>query len=130
MNTKIFAAFILASAIAAPAFADGDPHYPDQQLSAVSQPSTVTRAQVRQELAQLRKAGYTQSGDDSTYPAEIQAAEARVQAAQTQTPAASSDGGVQDQTSESGSAHKVEHKLHLPVGKLENDGMKPIFFGG
>jgi hypothetical protein len=102
MNTKISAAFILAGLIAAPAFADGDLHYPDQQLPVVSQHSTVTRAQVRQELAQLRKAGYTQLGEDITYPAKIQAAEARVQAAQAQPPAESGYGGVKDQTFESG----------------------------
>lgn len=44
-----------------------------------SQP--VTRAQVRAELAQLEKAGYNPAtAVDSTYPADIQAAEARVQA--------------------------------------------------
>ncbi len=41
----------------------------------------VTRAQVRAELVQLEKAGYNPaSANDATYPAEIQAAEARVAA--------------------------------------------------
>ena len=41
----------------------------------------VTRAQVRAELVQLEKAGYNPSiSDDSAYPANIQAAEARVAA--------------------------------------------------
>jgi hypothetical protein len=41
----------------------------------------VTRAQVRAELVQLEKAGYNPSERaDATYPAEIQAAEARVAA--------------------------------------------------
>jgi hypothetical protein len=41
----------------------------------------VTRAQVRAELIQLEKAGYNPAtAVDSTYPADIQAAEARVQA--------------------------------------------------
>ena len=41
----------------------------------------VTRAQVRAELVQLEKAGYNPSvSDDATYPANIQAAEARVAA--------------------------------------------------
>ena len=41
----------------------------------------VTRAQVRAELVQLEKAGYNPAtAVDSTYPADIQAAEARVQA--------------------------------------------------
>jgi len=41
----------------------------------------VTRAQVRAELVQLEKAGYNPAtANDSTYPADIQAAESRVQA--------------------------------------------------
>jgi len=41
----------------------------------------ITRAQVRAELVQLEKAGYHPSdGDNSTYPAQIQAAEAKVAA--------------------------------------------------
>ncbi len=41
----------------------------------------VTRAQVRAELVQLEKAGYHPGdGDNTTYPAGIQAAEARVAA--------------------------------------------------
>ena len=42
----------------------------------------VTRAQVRAELVQLEKAGYHPGdGDQNTYPAPIQAAEAKVAAA-------------------------------------------------
>jgi len=49
------------------------------QSSESSQP--VTRAQVRAELVQLEKAGYTPSrGRDPYYPSDIQAAEARVAA--------------------------------------------------
>ncbi|MBN3765802.1 DUF4148 domain-containing protein [Burkholderia sp. Ac-20365] len=51
----------------------------------------LTRAQVRAELVQLEKAGYhVGDGDNTTYPAEIQAAEAKV-AAQNR---ASGVGGV------------------------------------
>jgi hypothetical protein len=43
----------------------------------------VTRAQVRAELVQLEKAGYhVGDGDHTTYPREIQAAEAKVAAQQ------------------------------------------------
>lgn len=43
----------------------------------------LTRAQVKAQLEQLEKAGYNPSSqDDATYPAEIQAAEARVAAQQ------------------------------------------------
>ncbi|AJY10154.1 DUF4148 domain-containing protein [Burkholderia dolosa] len=42
--------------------------------------STVTRAQVRNELVQLENAGYKPTQSSPYYPADIQAAEARVQA--------------------------------------------------
>ncbi|AMH42937.1 MAG: DUF4148 domain-containing protein [Pseudomonadota bacterium] len=38
----------------------------------------ITREQVNNELVQLREAGYTGSASDTTYPAELQAALARV----------------------------------------------------
>ncbi|ACD19987.1 DUF4148 domain-containing protein [Paraburkholderia phytofirmans] len=63
-----------------------------------SQP--VTRAQVRAELIQLEKAGYDPAArNDATYPAEIQAAEAKVAA---QNGAASGYGGVVTGSSEAG----------------------------
>jgi hypothetical protein len=40
----------------------------------------VTRAQVRAELVQLEKAGYNPNASDATYPANLQAAQARVAA--------------------------------------------------
>jgi hypothetical protein len=61
-------ALILASALAAPAFA----------FAQSTQP--LTRAQVRAELVRLEKAGYVPGADDVNYPADIQAAEQRVAA--------------------------------------------------
>ena len=59
----------------------------------------ITRAQVRAELVQLEKAGYHPGdGDNSTYPAQIQAAEARV-AAQND---ATGVGGVANDSSDTG----------------------------
>jgi len=55
----------------------------------------VTRAQVRNELIQLEKAGYNPArGEDPHYPADIQAAQARVaeQNALAQAPGADSSG--------------------------------------
>jgi len=43
----------------------------------------LTRAQVRAELVQLEKAGYNPTIEDPYYPADIQAAEARVAAQNT-----------------------------------------------
>jgi hypothetical protein len=59
----------------------------------------VTRAQVRAELVQLEKAGYHPGdGDNTTYPAQVQAAEAKV-AAQN---AESGVGGVNSGSSDAG----------------------------
>jgi hypothetical protein len=52
--------------------------------AAFAQQSTITRAQVRGELAQLRAAGY-QGDTEASYPVEIQAAEARVAAKRAQS---------------------------------------------
>ena len=60
----------------------------------------VTRAQVRAELVQLEKAGYNPASDQTEYPKNIQAAEAKVAAEQQGT---STYGGVANNTS-SGSA--------------------------
>lgn len=69
-RTLIQAAMIAAVAVApALSFAQTDTNGP------------VTRAQVRQELIDLEKAGYNPAtANEDTYPADIQAAEARVQA--------------------------------------------------
>ncbi|BCZ79564.1 hypothetical protein BZM27_24770 [Paraburkholderia steynii] len=69
----------------------------------------VTRAQVRAELVQLEKAGYNPAtAVDSTYPADIQAAEARVQAqngAVAQAPVADTGYGASTNgSSQSGAA--------------------------
>jgi Domain of unknown function (DUF4148) len=62
----------------------------------------LTRAEVRAELVQLEKAGYhPAAGENTTYPAGIQAAEARV-AAQNDT--ASGHGGVASGSSASGAS--------------------------
>jgi len=55
---------------------------------AQSNQSGLTRAQVREELIQLEKAGYDPAmSNDATYPADIQAAEHRVQAQEAQAAA-------------------------------------------
>ncbi|NPT40533.1 DUF4148 domain-containing protein [Paraburkholderia sp. 1N] len=86
-----------------------------------------TRAEVRAELIQLEKAGYNPgASNDATYPAEIQAAEARVAEQNEATAAAkarvvdtSGFGGTVVGSSVSG-AHR---------STPSNDGMKPIYFG-
>jgi hypothetical protein len=88
MLKSLIPAVALASALAAPAVSFAQSNGP------------VTRAQVRAELVQLEKAGYqVGDGDHTTYPAGIQAAEARVAA---QNGAASGYGGVTSGSSEAG----------------------------
>ncbi|MGF6267117.1 hypothetical protein OKW49_008111 [Paraburkholderia youngii] len=90
MNVKTLVSIVvLASSLAAPVVSFA------QQSN-----GPVTRAQVRAELVQLEKAGYhVGDGDHTTYPAEIQAAEAKVAA---QNDAASGYGGVGSGGSEAG----------------------------
>ena len=87
---------IVAAALAIPAVSS----------FAQSSQAPVTRAQVKSELVQLENAGYNPgTGDHTTYPAQIQAAEAKVAAQNGQ----SSYGGVADGTSASGSYHTPAH---------------------
>ncbi|CAN7773911.1 DUF4148 domain-containing protein [Caballeronia sp. LjRoot31] len=85
-------AFFVAAVLAAP-------------VAAVAQQSNapVTRAQVRAELVQLEKAGYNPAKRDNAYPADIQAAEARVAARNDAGQAATTGvGGVAGGTAQSG----------------------------
>ncbi|SAL09284.1 purine nucleoside phosphorylase [Caballeronia udeis] len=85
---KLVQSLIVAAVLAVPA------------VSSFAQSNApVTRAEVKAQLVQLEKAGYQPGRDDPTYPADIQAAEARVAA---QNGAATSYGGVNDGTSASG----------------------------
>lgn len=98
---------IVASAIAVPAFAG-------------TNAPVLTRAQVRAELQQLRAAGYDQShGQDTNYPVEIQAAEARVA---EQNSGSGAYGGVPANGSSAASAR-------VSVPRPADDGMQPIYFG-
>ncbi|CAG4889943.1 DUF4148 domain-containing protein [Paraburkholderia saeva] len=64
----------------------------------------VTRAEVRADLVRLEQAGYNPSAaDDANYPADIQAAEAKVAAQETAQQATQAYGGVaQNGTSAAG----------------------------
>lgn len=71
---SLIEATVIAALVAAPLAAFAQNNQP------------VTRAQVRAELVQLEKAGYNPAvANDANYPADIQAAEARVAAANAQT---------------------------------------------
>lgn len=84
--------------------------------SNVSSNGPVTRAQVRAELVQLEKAGYSPArGNDPHYPDDLLAAEAKVAAQNNAV------GGVADGSSASGAA--------VAAARPAYDGMKPVYFG-
>ena len=95
------ATIIVAAALAIPA------------VSSFAQSQSLTRAQVKADLVQVERAGYNPSMDRTTYPAAIQAAEAKVAAQNGQT----SYGGVADTSSASGApAHA-------------GNSVAPVYFG-
>jgi hypothetical protein len=86
-------------------------------LAAFAQSSQpVTRAQVRSELVQLEKAGYNPAtGDNYNYPADIQAAEARV-AAQNNIAQTSGYGSAANGSSQAGGrADSASSSYSAPV---------------
>jgi hypothetical protein len=92
MFKSLVPALVIASALSVPAFAQAADNGP------------VTRADVKAQLVQLERAGYNPASDQTTYPADIQAAQARVDA--QQGVAASSFGGVSDGAQASGNSHR------------------------
>ena len=62
----------------------------------------LTRAEVRADLIQVEQAGYRPAAKDAYYPADIQAAEARVQAQDVTAPASKDVGGTPNGSSQSG----------------------------
>jgi hypothetical protein len=63
---KVIQSLIVAAAVALPALSFAQSNQP------------LTRAEVRAELAQLEKAGYNPASDETQYPRNIEAAEARL----------------------------------------------------
>jgi hypothetical protein len=109
MNVRVWVqAISIAAALAAPVVSFAQSNGP------------VTRAQVRNELVQLEKAGYRPGeGDQTNYPEQLQQAEARV----AQSAAASSGfGGVADGSSASGSRTAAAPQAEVP-------GLKPVYSG-
>lgn len=74
----------------------------------------VTRADVEAQLTQLEQAGYKPMSDRTQYPANIEAAQARLDARQ-----AGAYGGVADGSSQSGAAFSPQY----------NVGLKSIYVG-
>lgn len=94
---SLIQAVVVAAALAAPVAVFAQSNQP------------VTRAQVRAELVQLEKAGYRPGdGDNTTYPAQIQAAEAKVAAQNNAV------GGVAGGSSQSGRAADTAVSSYSP----------------
>jgi len=101
-------ALIVASTIAASAYAG-------------TGTSSLNRAQVHAELVQLRAAGYvTSGGNDTNYPTEILAAEARVS---SQNKDSNACGGVATMGGSSMAGGRIS-KRHL-----DEAGMRSVYFG-
>ncbi|WP_296659428.1 DUF4148 domain-containing protein [Paraburkholderia sp.] len=90
---KLIPAVVVAAALAIPAISFAQP---EQQ--------GLTRAQVRAELVELEQAGYNPATDHLSYPASIEAAEARVHAQQLASSDASGFGAPAAGTTQAGDA--------------------------
>lgn len=101
---KLVSAVVIAAAVAIPA------------ISFAQSAQPVTRAQVRAELVQLEKAGYTPSADDVNYPQELQAAQQRVDQEKLAQGDASGYGSPAAGTTAAGSA---AHSLTLTPQQSE-----------
>ncbi|HKR40982.1 MAG TPA: DUF4148 domain-containing protein [Paraburkholderia sp.] len=100
MSRLLLSILVAASAVAVPAYS----------FAQSTQP--LTRAEVRADLVRVEQAGYSPGrGDDIDYPADIQAAEAKVAAAQYAQNSAQSDmGGVS-----MGSSSAAGSRTHTPA---------------
>ncbi|APA88206.1 DUF4148 domain-containing protein [Paraburkholderia sprentiae WSM5005] len=108
---KLVQSLIVAALVAAPvvSFAQSQPH------------QALTHAEVRAELVQLEKAGYSPAGDNTQYPQNIQAAEARISAGHD----AAAYGGVANGSSVSGSHVPMKHA----AADRANDGSNLVGLG-
>jgi Domain of unknown function (DUF4148) len=97
MNKTFISAIVVASALIAPAFAFAQTSGP------------LTRAEVKAQLVQLEATGYKPASDHTTYPRNIQAAEARIAA---QNESTTSYGGSLAGTSDSGTRTTDVEPIH------------------
>jgi hypothetical protein len=108
MKSSIYAVLVV-SVLAAPI------------ISFAQQSGPVTREQVRNELVQLEKAGYDGNAGDATYPANLQAALARVaeqnQAQAQAAPQNSAYGTSTSGSSQAGSPHALIDTKSIYMGQ-------------
>jgi hypothetical protein len=106
---KLVQSLIVAALVAAPVVSFAQSQQP------------VTRAEVRAEVVQLQKAGYSPATDNAQYPQNIEAAEARISAGND----ASAYGGVANGHSASGSHVPMKHA----AANTANDGSNVVGLG-
>ncbi|HEY4804561.1 MAG TPA: DUF4148 domain-containing protein [Paraburkholderia sp.] len=96
-------------------------------LSFAQSSQPLTRAEVKAELVQLQRAGYNPASDDTQYPANLQAALARVSA--EHGAAASAFGGVAQGASEAGSRMHAHAASNAAGNAADHDvvGLGPIY---
>ncbi|SAL60723.1 membrane protein [Caballeronia peredens] len=91
-------------------------------LSFAQTDSSLSRAQVKQDLRQVEAAGYDPSRSDQTsYPSDIQAAESRVSRQNGAAPA--------DMNSYGGTTGGASASGMRAMRPMNNDGTKPVYFG-
>lgn len=106
MFKALVPAIVLASALGAPLIAQA------QQSG-----DTVSRAAVKADLVQMEQSGYNVEGDHTTYPAQAQAAEQRVETNRGVT--ATSYGPSMSGSSAAG----------VRAAVAQPDGVRPTYFG-
>ncbi|MBC8747300.1 MULTISPECIES: DUF4148 domain-containing protein [Paraburkholderia] len=108
---KLIQSLIVAALVAAPvvSFAQSQPQ------------QALTRAEVRAELVQLEKAGYNPASDNTQYPQNIEAAQARISAGHD----AAAYGGVSNGNSVAGSHVPMKHA----AADRANDGANIVGLG-
>jgi hypothetical protein len=104
VSTMKLATLIVAAALAVPA------------VSSFAQSQPLTRGEVKAQLVQAERAGYNPNGDRTSYPAEIQAADARIAAQSGQN----GYGGVMDGSSAAGGYRAPAHT---------GNSVTPVYFG-
>ena len=115
--SKLLAGLVLAAAtLGAPA------------LSFAQSNAPLTRAEVRADLVRVEQAGYTPSANDQNYPADIQAAEAKVAAQNDQQLTNQAVGGVaQNGNTASGAASHTAMRAN--AGCVGPVSFCNVFFG-
>ena len=88
----------------------------------------LTRAEVRADLVRVEQAGYTPSSNDINYPADIQAAEAKIAAQNDQQLTNQAVGGV-TQNGSSASGTKSHTAMHTSASCVGPVSFCNVFFG-